>query len=186
MDKYQNIIMGILETATFVRSGPLRFGNSWRDVALSFLPVLIVLPFNLYTLWLLYVGISDLTPLYYSIIATRYVFHSIFGLVLIFSLLYAFCQTFGYTAHYRRALCGMNWLSLVSMLIFSAPLLLVAMGLHTIEETQTFGMILSAYESAMIAFLLTYALPVRWFTGIFLAFMVFAIQYCLLALVFIP
>ncbi len=182
----KNNILGLIETAVFLKRGPERFDKSPQGAILSFLITLLVFPFNLYILFLLHNDIPEITAIPYTQIVDRYISGTLNGTIFTLAMLFAFCKGQNKMHLFAQCVCGLNWLTIAPVAIFLFPLLLVSFGLHSMAEIQDFAFFLTIYELFIMGFFLKYVLKTNWFASGFLVMMISLVQNLVILSTFKP
>ncbi len=186
-DEFKNAIMGVIETAAFLKSGPRRFGKSFIALMQSFaILVVFVLPFNMYVLSLLHRDTPEIAKIAYDELSGRYLTIVFYNIAFAIILLFIVANARGAVQNINRCICGFNWISVISSTLMLLPIMLVGLKYHCMGDIQDFGLLIAIYELTLMAFLFTETINLRWFGAILLSMMIYFMQNLGLMVIFIP
>ena len=186
-DEFKNAIMGVIETAAFLKSGPRRFGRSFIALMQSFaILVVFVLPFNLYVLSLMHRDMSDISKIPYDELSGRYLTIVFYNLAFVIILLFIVATARGTVQNINRCICGFNWISVISATLMLFPIFLVSAEFHTMMDVQDLSLLIMIYELSLMTFLFVETINLRWFSAMLLATMICFIQLLGMMVIFVP
>lgn len=185
-DELKRTLLGVVETAVFIKHGPSRFPNTQLSAMQSFFVIPVVLAFNLYILFLIWNTNPDIAQTPYIQIASRYIYNNLYCLIFVLLMVFAFCKAQNRMEYFPRFVCGFNWLSIAPISIILIPILLVSLGFHNMKEIEDFSFVITLYELSLTGFFFTYALKINWFSAAFLTLAIFLIQNLALIATFNP
>lgn len=186
-DEFKNAIMGVIETAAFLKSGPRRFGKSFIALVQSFaILAVFVLPFNMYVLSLLHRDTPEIAKIAYDELSGRYLTIVFYNIAFAIILLFIVANARGAVQNINRCICGFNWISVISATLMLLPIMLVGLKFHTMTEIQDFALLIAIYELTLMAFVFTETLNLRWFGAILLSMVIYFMQNLGMMVIFVP
>lgn len=173
----QETILGVLETACFIRRGPQRFGNTIQDAALSFCTFLLLYPYNLVMLYFFHAEDPSInTKITFEALGANFFYAQINMSISVILMFVIFGKIFNKNKNIFQLITAINWSNLITATLFVFPLFLIILGFHKFTEIGYFSIGLSFYEFALNAFIIKHSFKTHYFGAVFLAIMIFIFQ----------
>lgn len=166
----ENVVLGVLETACFLKQGVLRFGNTQGEAIRSFVVFAITLLFSYWILYYMYTEINIDAAIFMQICVSETIRQCVVMAFVLFAV-YGLCHIHERKQYFLRFVSGQNWLSLLA-LAFHLPLLLfLSAGIHTIEDIDFLRIGFLIYSTTIFGFFTAYSLQVPWYIAAYIAFL---------------
>ena len=167
-DEIRQNLLGCLETALFMRSGPSRFADSRKSMMISFIVPIIVLPLTLITVLTAHPDPS-LSTSSMQILVALYALRLFVYLTAFLALVYGMARSMDKMESFYKFATANNWLTLPAAALMAPLIGMFLAGNHDWATIYPLMVFITLYSYAYTAFMATYVLRIPMELACFIA-----------------
>lgn len=173
-EELKSNLLGCLEVALFMPSGPKRFGNTFDQAVRSFIIPALLFPASLIALS--FSNVLEVSSASQNIVVMLLAMRTLLVWMLSFGSVAWILKRVDHTENFYRFVIASNWLAIPATVIFIPVFWIVSNGAYSWSELELFILFLVFYTYAFSAYMAVYALVIPWELAWFLTMIAMVIN----------
>lgn len=169
-------LLATLEIAMFMRQGPERFGEDFREMLRSWALFAIFLPMTFLSLYYLQPEDPAFSKISYGFLAFLVLIKIIITTAAYVAIIYGIARQYDRKQYFYVTITALNWAAIITSLMLMPGILGVALDHYQWPELTNYHIFLAIYGYALGAFTMTFTMRIPWEMATFLSIISMALD----------